>query len=221
MNELIDIVLILFLLIFSRIAHKIWKALDSYLIKKAENYATKQDVTQITKRTEEIQSEFYKIRSEFDTDLNFRYGFYENQYKELYSQLYILICKSEALRYILKKVSEDSYEFRTFPIVEYASSYDEKESRDKPVIEKIIELVLQKHIYSSPELIKLVCTFEAVNNYEKRIEMEEQIVQLEKKLKIEIIEVISKDFYWLRDKLHLQDSKDMIEELENNRFINV
>ena len=68
MNELIDIVLILFLLIFSRIAHKIWKALDSYLIKKAENYATKQDVTQITKRTEEIQSEFYKIRSEFDTD---------------------------------------------------------------------------------------------------------------------------------------------------------
>lgn len=223
MAEYINTLSFVLLLIISGICLKIWKASDTFFIKKAENYATKQDITEITKKTEEVQSEFHKIRTEFDTDLKFRYTFYENQYKELYAKLYLKICKSEALRFTLNSLSKDSYKFCTLPIVEYAGNYDENgnEVGDKSIIEDIVELVLEKEIYSSPELIKLICTFNAVENYEKHTETEDMIGQLEKELKIEIIRTIFGDYCWLRDRLHLKNDKDMIETLESDQFIRI
>ena len=43
--------------------------------KKGENLATKEDVKEITRRTEEVQQEFRQEMARFSKDLEFKYDF--------------------------------------------------------------------------------------------------------------------------------------------------
>ena len=47
--------------------------LPSYMDKKGENLATKEDIQEITRKTEEVQQEFRVGLEEFSSDLQFKY----------------------------------------------------------------------------------------------------------------------------------------------------
>lgn len=76
--------------------------LPSYMEKKGENLATKEDVKEITRRTEEVQQEFRQEMARFSKDLEFKYDFYYKQYDELYSFLYAIVSQSEYTKHIKK-----------------------------------------------------------------------------------------------------------------------
>lgn len=80
-----DVLAYIAIVVMAAIVNKLWSSLDTYFEKKAENLATKQDVTEITLKTEQVQADFHKILGRFDADLRFKYEFYEKQYSELYA----------------------------------------------------------------------------------------------------------------------------------------
>lgn len=87
---------------------KITNAFGTYFEKKAENFATKQDVAEMRTKAEEVQAEFHRINERFDADLKFKYQFFEDQYKKLYGGLFEKVCKSEALRCVLKETATEN-----------------------------------------------------------------------------------------------------------------
>jgi hypothetical protein len=70
----------------------------SYMDEKGKNLATKEDIQEITRKTEEVQKEFKEGFERFSSDLQFKYNFYFKQYSELYSKLYSIIIQSEYVR---------------------------------------------------------------------------------------------------------------------------
>lgn len=226
--NLFDVITYIAIICLYVLLQKMWTSLDKYFDKKAENLATKQDIEEITVKTETIQTEFYKVKSEFDLDLKFKYQFYEMQYKQLYSELYCKICKSEALRYILNNLlKEMSLDFDTVPIVDYETDSEEIQAQhgiNSDVSEQIINLVCTKHIFASPELIKMTYLFDSIRKCDES--SNEEANKAECKLKIAILKIILKDYYWLRQQLHLQKGKDEtnkneIRKLQNGRFISI
>lgn len=57
--------------------------LPSYMDKKGENLATKEDIKEITRKTEEVQREFKEEFEAFSSDMKFKYDFFYRQYSEL------------------------------------------------------------------------------------------------------------------------------------------
>lgn len=56
----------------------------SYFDEKGKNLATKQDIAEITRKTEEVQKEFKEGFELFSSDVRFKYDFFYKQYSELY-----------------------------------------------------------------------------------------------------------------------------------------
>lgn len=77
--EVIGIITVFLLGLFTK------SYLPSYMEKKGENLATKEDVKEITRKTEEVQQEFRQEMARFSQDLEFKYDFYYKQYEGLYS----------------------------------------------------------------------------------------------------------------------------------------
>lgn len=73
-----------------------------YLNEKSKNLATKQDIEEITRKTESVQKEFKESFEVFSSDIEFKYEFYFEQYSRLYSRLYPIVIQSEYLRYFIK-----------------------------------------------------------------------------------------------------------------------
>ena len=67
--------------------------LPSYFNEKGKNLATKEDIEDITRKTEEVQKEFKEGFELFTSDVHFKYDFYYRQYAELYSKLYVVSSK--------------------------------------------------------------------------------------------------------------------------------
>ena len=70
--------------------------------KKGENLATKEDIEEITRKTEEVQREFKEEFEAFSSDMKFKYDFFYKQYLELYCKLYAIIIQSEYVRHFIK-----------------------------------------------------------------------------------------------------------------------
>ncbi len=201
---------------------KMWSSLDTYFNKKAENLATKQDVTDITTKTEEIQAEFNKTLSEFDADLSFKYDFYEKQYRELYTSLFYLVCESESLRFILNNLSKGKIVFKDIPIVEYYAGNDRKgEETEKSIFKKLLDLISNKYVYASPSLLKMSCALINIREYPMSVDNEDQKKILEHQFRLEIVKIILRDYYWLRKQLHLQESDDELNKVESGEFISI
>ena len=58
--------------------------LPSYVKRKAENLATKEDIAVITRKTEEVQKDFNEKFEIFSSDVRFKYDFRYKQYADLY-----------------------------------------------------------------------------------------------------------------------------------------
>ncbi len=203
MNDIFIMLLYVIVGVIIAVLAKAWKSLDIYFEKKAEGLATKQDISEITVKTEEVQAEFHKILERFDADLKFKYQFYEEQYKELYSELFQKICRSEALRFILDSLEGTHLDSNNIPIVEYESENDE-------VNQEMIKLIQEKHIYASPGLLGLACKMERIEDYTDSVDTEDKAKELECELKRNMVKVIIKDYRWLRQQLQLQKESDII-----------
>ena len=90
----------------------------SYMNKKGENLATKEDIAEITKRTEEVQKDFKEQFELFSSDVRFKYDFTFRQYSELYCKLYAIIIQSEYVRFFLDKKDGTHFSFDEAPFVE-------------------------------------------------------------------------------------------------------
>ena len=91
--------------------------LPSYMEKKGKNLATKEDVKEITRRTEEVQQEFRQEMARFSKDLEFKYDFYYKQYDGLYSFLYAIVSQSEYTKHIIKLTDGRELTFDEYPFV--------------------------------------------------------------------------------------------------------
>ena len=118
--------LLIVLLILETIIILVFRhSIPSYLEKKGENLATKQDVAEITRKTELIQKEFKEDLTRFSSDIKFKYDFYYKQYSELYCTLYAIVVQSEYARYYIETSSDQEVPFEDFPFIEVSPVYKE------------------------------------------------------------------------------------------------
>lgn len=97
--------------------------LPSYFDEKWKNLATKQDIADITRKTEEIQNEFKESFELFTSDVRFKYDFYYRQYSELYSKLYGIIIQSEYIRMFIKLNDGKEISFDEAPFIEVSPTH--------------------------------------------------------------------------------------------------
>lgn len=90
----------------------------SYMSKKGENLATKEDVQEITALTEEVQKEFKESFELFTADLKFRNDFIYRQYSGLYCKLYAIVVQSEYVRKYIEVTTGDVNTFDDVPFIE-------------------------------------------------------------------------------------------------------
>ena len=110
------------LIVMVLVARFFWKQLvdktiPSYMEEKGKNLATKQDVEEITRKTEQVQKEFKEDFERFTTDIHFKNDFYSQQYEELYAELYTIIIQSEYMRYLMKLKNGQTFSFEDYPFI--------------------------------------------------------------------------------------------------------
>lgn len=195
-----------------KLLQKIMDAFGTYFEKKAENFATKQDVVELRTKNEEVQAEFHRINERFDADLKFKYQFFEEQYKKLYVGLFAKVCKSEALRCVLKKISTENgilYDFNEMPIVRFENTDDESDNIEK----KILEEIQRNYIYASPDLLKWMSVIVEIDGFTER--RNGDIDGIRHYALTRMIETIIHDYEILREKLCLKDENVECETLED------
>ena len=85
--------------------------LPSYMDEKGKNLATKEDIEEITRKTEEVQKEFREGFELFSNDVKFKYDFFYKQYSELYCKLYAIIIQSEYVRHFIEHADKRTISF--------------------------------------------------------------------------------------------------------------
>ncbi len=189
------------------IARKAWSSVDTFFEEKAKNYATKQDIEEITRKTESVQVEFKKIMSLFEADVEFKYKFYEEQYKNLYSLLYCYLSESEAIKK-LNNCFDGEIDLGEIPIAEFQT--EEKDS----LFIKILDLISENKAYASPDLIDLV---NAANILTEQYDSElssNTYCTIQFEIKKRIVSTILIDYNWLREQLKLPAPKNGLKCLE-------
>ena len=205
--EYIQIILSVIIGVLIIIAKKAWGSVDTFFEEKAKNYATKQDIEEITRKTESVQIEFKKIMSLFEADVEFKYKFYEEQYKNLYSLLYCYLSESEAIKK-LNTCFDSEIKMENIAIAEFQT--EEKDS----LFIKILDLISNNKAYASPDLIDLLnAAIILTKQYDSELSSNTYCkIQLE--IKKRIVSTILIDYNWLREQLKLPSSNNVLEFLE-------
>ncbi len=99
--------------------------LPSYMDKKGENLATKEDIKEITRKTEEVQREFKEEFEAFSSDMKFKYDFFYRQYSELYCKLYAIVIQSEYVRHFIQITDGRIITFDEAPFLEISPTHRE------------------------------------------------------------------------------------------------
>ena len=90
--------------------------LPSYMDEKGKNLATKEDIEEITRKTEEVQQEFHEGFELFSNDVKFKYNFFYKQYSELYCKLYAIIIQSEYVRHFIELTDKRTIPFEAMAL---------------------------------------------------------------------------------------------------------
>ncbi|MDU7725172.1 hypothetical protein [Clostridium perfringens] len=209
-----------------------------YMEKKAENLATKEDIKEITKKTEEVKQDFNEKFGEFSKKLDFKYRFYEEQMINLYSNLYAMVAQSEYLRYFVKVYRKLDIPFDKAPFLEVKQTTQHKKINIRTnevlldeIIKKENEVTKVKKIeianeiiknskYANNRLLKLAVAYRYANqNYSNgnkdHLEEKRKYDLEEIKLIGAIIKLIIKEYNFLARELGLSYSKY---ELKNGIF---
>lgn len=204
------------------------KFLPSYMDEKGKNLATKEDITEITRKTEEVQDEFRKKFEEYSSDLKFKYDYYYKQYAELYSTLYAIICQSEYVRRIIELHDNTKITFDDAPFIEITPTRKTHEKnnlftgeiveRTETINEtvfskfdkkKLCELIISNGDLATQQLLKLSVSYRfAYHHYSgnpevKNSEMQDTANEEEFSLIKKIICCIVKEYNFFRKELKM------------------
>lgn len=212
--------------------------LPSYMNKKGENLATKEDVEEITRKTEEVQKEFREKFEEFSSDMEFKYDFFYRQYSELYCKLYAIVIQSEYVRHFLEVNDGKTITFEEAPFLEISpihrttttweikgtsnSSVSNKtESFETPISQfnkkQLCDYIIDNGEFATQGLLKLAVSYRfAYDHYSGNgtggsPDAKETADEEEFKLIREIVIMIVKDYNRLRKDLKLAFSEEEIE----------
>lgn len=160
--------------------------LPSYFTEKGKNLATKEDVENITRKTEEVQKEFRENLERFTTDLRFKNDFYYRQYAELYSKLYGIIIQSEYVRRFISLEKGKEISFEEAPFLEVSptrrftqkiqfsegkqvTATQEEETVETPIScfnkKQLCEYIIQNAEYATQDLLKLAISYRYAYHY--------------------------------------------------------
>lgn len=229
------------LIVMALVAHFLWKQLvnktiPAYMEEKGKNLATKQDIEEITRKTEQVQKEFKEDFERFTTDVHFKNDFYSQQYEELYAELYTIIIQSEYMRYLMKLKSGQTFSFEDYPFISVSPIHRAKtkvETKDgapltvshteeqiqTPESEftclKLSELIIDRGEFASPELLKLAVSYRLVHGLIK----DSDVTKNEDfRLQGEIVRRIVREYNELRRNLKMDYSE---EEIMNGQILGI
>lgn len=152
----------------------------SYMGKKGENLATKEDIAAITRNTEEVTKEFKEEFELFATDVRFKYDFSVRQYSELYCKLYAIVIQSEYIRSFIEKLGVNDASFDEAPFVQIGKTERKTKKTtfandSRPIIEEktekfetdlsrfnkkaLFDCIIEKGELASQELLKLAVSY--------------------------------------------------------------
>lgn len=193
----------------------------SYMDEKGKNLATKEDIEEITRKTEEVQQEFKEKIELFSSDVRFKYDYYYKQYSELYSNLYSFIVQSEYVRKFIELTKGEIHTFEDIPFFEItpihrvtvtlaSGKYERKtEEIDTAVSslnkDALCEYIISKGDLATQELLKIAVAYrfvsariDDVDQTVKRVAQEQELKMLAK-----MVRCIVSDYNQLRANLHL------------------
>lgn len=157
--------------------------LPKYMDQKGKNLATKEDIKEITQKTEEVKIQFQKDFFKFSSESKFKEDYYCKQYSELYSKLYAIICQSEYFRYFNKVYGEKEANFEEYPFFEIIkkSTHEKRnlfsgEILENQVVEvndsitsfnkkEICEYIIANSNLASRKLLKLAVAYRFANDH--------------------------------------------------------
>lgn len=195
--------------------------LPSYMNEKGKNLATKEDIEEITQKTEEVKVEFKKEFRNFSGKVDFDYDYCYKQYSMLYANLYAIISQSEYLRYFFSEYENLNLSIVEVPFIETSIEKNNKEL-ETPITKFdkkfIYDIIIDNAGYASPELLKLAVAYRFTNTYyggnDKRLEgediknafKEQEIILINK-----IVQTIVREYNLLRKILKLEYNKRELE----------
>lgn len=213
--------------------------LPSYMDKKGENLATKEDVEEITRKTEEVQKEFKERFEEFSSDMKFKYDFFYKQYSELYCKLYAIVIQSEYVRHFIEVNDGEKIDFEETPFLEIspthkttttwnigevagASFSNRTEDIETPISKfnkkQLCDYIIDNGELASQELLKLAVSYRfAYDHYSGNgnggsIDVKETADAEEFRMIREIVVAILKDYNLLRKELKLSYNEKELNE---------
>lgn len=220
--EIISVIFDVVLVVFVFVAGLFIKNyIPKYLEQKAENLATKEDVAEITRITEEVQKDFKEHLEIFSTDVKFKYDYFYKQYSELYCKLYSIIVQSEYLRSFAEKTTGRKITFEEAPFLEVCfqklqvdpSVKNDFEPRPEVcgTIEaynkvQLCDLIIEKQALASQSLLKLAVAYRFANFYYGhgyQDQVEEVANDEEFRMINEIVCTIVRDYNYLRRELRM------------------
>ncbi|UAK18101.1 hypothetical protein [Sporolactobacillus terrae] len=205
----------------------------SYVDQKGKNLATKEDIKEITKKTEEVKILFQKEMAEFSTDLTFMNNYAFKRYSLLYTKIYGIVIQSEYLRFFDKKYKISDRYFKEYPFLEIQKEKqgalfvepikDEITSFNK---KQLCDYIIDKEEYASPKLLKMAIAYRyAWSNYSGTTQLTNQILSdsfniSELELIQELIVTTIKEYNELRKTVKLSYNKHELEygELDPSDF---
>lgn len=210
----------------------------SYMEEKGKNLATKEDIAEITEKTEEVQRQFREKFELFSSDVRFKYDFYYKQYSELYCDLYKIVIQSEYIRHFLYLDSGRESSFDEAPFIEISQTTrvkeiekwgTGKETEYQKTVEKfdtplskfnkkqLCDYIIENGQYASQQLLKLAVSYRFAYSYYtgnpeiKSASMQDTANDEEFRLIREIVCCIVKEYNILRRKLNMDYSMNEIE----------
>lgn len=208
--------------------------LPSYMDKKGENLATKEDIQEITLKTEEVQKEFKEGFELFSSDVQFKYDFYFKQYSELYSKLYTIIIQSEYVRHFIKINEKNDISFDEAPFLQMSPTHRVTQpmqcgsdmattmTQTEKIIEtpisqfskeQLCEYIISNGEYASQTLLKLAVAYRFAHHFyegnpnTKSSSCREAANEEEFRLIREIVCCIVSEYNFLRQQLKMEFSE--------------
>lgn len=205
--------------------------LPSYMDEKGKNLATKEDIEEITRKTEGIQQEFREGFELFSNDVKFKYDFFYKQYSELYCKLYAIIIQSEYVRHFIELTDKRVISFDEAPFLEITPTHKETttfntsrengssvtrriEEIETPISQfnkkELCNYIINNGSLASQKLLKLAVAYRfATDHYsgngsDGSLDIKEIADEEEFKMIKDIVIAIVKDYNLLRKELKLE-----------------
>lgn len=207
-----------------------------YMEEKGKNIATKEDIQEITTKTEAVKVAFQKEFDEFSRENRFKNEYHYKQLSELYSKLYAIVSQSEYFRYFNELCGGAKASFEEFPFFEMVKKSSNEKSNlftgeilERQIVKvndsitsfnkkELSEFIIANSNLASRKLLKIAVAYRFANdNYggsEKPTTDEKMLEEFnneELRLIREMVKIIVSDYNRLSKELNLHYNKVELE----------